>query len=75
MFFDGAKGMVAFYTIIDRYGAKRAKHATSDVGVVGPTTQSGRRESNPRVQLGKLAGYHYITPAEDSINHTLVPDR
>jgi hypothetical protein len=25
---------------------------------------SGWRESNPRVQLGKLTGYHYITPAK-----------
>src|SRR5690242_14952507 len=24
---------------------------------------SGWRESNPRVNLGKVAGYHYITPA------------
>ena len=24
----------------------------------------GRRESNPRIKLGKLAGYHYITPAD-----------
>ena len=24
---------------------------------------SGRRESNPHVKLGKLAGYHYIMPA------------
>src|SRR5580658_9658491 len=26
---------------------------------------SGWRESNPRVNLGKVAGYHYITPAPD----------
>ena len=25
---------------------------------------SGRRESNPHEKLGKLSGYHYITPAE-----------
>jgi Protein of unknown function (DUF4239) len=25
---------------------------------------SGRRESNPRINLGKVAGYHYITPAQ-----------
>ena len=24
---------------------------------------SGRRESNPHEKLGKLSGYHYITPA------------
>ena len=24
---------------------------------------SGWRESNPRVDLGKVTGYHYITPA------------
>ncbi|MEY3841065.1 MAG: hypothetical protein RLZZ542_175, partial [Pseudomonadota bacterium] len=23
-----------------------------------------RRESNPHEKLGKLSGYHYITPAE-----------
>src|SRR5579875_1534760 len=27
---------------------------------------SGWRESNPRINLGKVAGYHYITPAARS---------
>jgi hypothetical protein len=32
--------------------------------VVGIEIWSGRRESNPHEKLGKLSGYHYITPAE-----------
>lgn len=32
------------------------------LGYVASKT-SGWRESNPRVNLGKVAGYHYITPA------------
>jgi hypothetical protein len=28
-----------------------------------PCGWSGRRESNPHEKLGKLSGYHYITPA------------
>ena len=28
-----------------------------------PKAWSGRRESNPHEKLGKLSGYHYITPA------------
>src|SRR5947209_7037630 len=30
-----------------------------------PERLSGWRESNPRINLGKVAGYHYITPAPD----------
>ena len=32
-------------------------------------SQSGWRESNPRVNLGKVAGYHYITPAHEREAH------
>ena len=34
--------------------------------------ECGRRESNPRIKLGKLAGYHYITPA-DVVKLSFVP--
>ncbi len=34
------------------------------LGYVAGLRISGWRESNPRVNLGKVAGYHYITPAE-----------
>ena len=33
------------------------------LGYVARRRWSGWRESNPRVNLGKVAGYHYITPA------------
>jgi polyisoprenoid-binding protein YceI len=33
------------------------------LGYVAGLSISGWRESNPRVNLGKVAGYHYITPA------------
>lgn len=33
---------------------------------------SGRRESNPHEKLGKLSGYHYITPAEARGNLTIM---
>ncbi len=32
-----------------------------------PGSLSGWRESNPRVNLGKVAGYHYITPAPGTV--------
>jgi hypothetical protein len=35
------------------------------LGYVAGVNWSGWRESNPRVNLGKVAGYHYITPAPD----------
>jgi hypothetical protein len=34
---------------------------------------SGWRESNPRVDLGKVTGYHYITPARDWASATILP--
>ena len=33
------------------------------LGYVAEIAWSGYRESNSDVQLGKLTGYHYITPA------------
>lgn len=33
------------------------------LGYVAGSYDSGWRESNPRVDLGKVTGYHYITPA------------
>jgi hypothetical protein len=38
------------------------------LGYVAPSI-SGWRESNPRVNLGKVAGYHYITPAHQREAH------
>ena len=34
---------------------------------------SGWRESNPRVDLGKVTGYHYITPARGWASATVIP--
>jgi len=37
------------------------------LGYVAGLRISGWRESNPRVNLGKVAGYHYITPAGTAV--------
>lgn len=34
---------------------------------------SGRRESNPRTQLGRLLHYHYATPARTTLHPELKP--
>jgi hypothetical protein len=36
---------------------------------------SGQRESNPHVQHGKLAGYHYIMPALCAAAISAAPSR
>jgi hypothetical protein len=37
----------------------------------GKIKWSGMRESNPRLDLGKVAYYHYTNPAEHSIHNVL----
>ena len=40
-----------------------SKTADKTVSPISIKCWSGRRESNPRMQLGKLLYYHYTTPA------------
>ena len=43
------------------------------LGYVAGVVWSGWRESNPRINLGKVAGYHYITPAPDPRRFRMPP--